>query len=135
MFRKISSILFLIYCSAILFISLMPWPVTSYIGYGKFQIRLDYLEHLGAFLVFGFLFVLRYYRILLRKEISELNTYLIAGICICFVSEIIQYFFPQRAFSFIDFLSNSMGVVLIYLIYTKFHKWLLSTSNEIQSKY
>ena len=102
--------LLIAWISLILYMSLRP-GANEILKKQFFEIRMDYLLHLIAYSVLGFLYVLwRGNRDFEIKGI-ELAILTAAAISFSILIEYIQMLIPGRAFNVVDMFYNSLGVI------------------------
>jgi len=119
------AIIFWAYILFLTIYSIVPTSdMTEVVGIGGFKLRLDYWLHLGAY--FGVAFLLIIWRIndLVEKRLSFVFLTFLACISYAYITEIIQFFIPSRAYNIYDFVANASGVILAYLLFILFKEKL-----------
>ena len=141
--KRIPRILFLLYCFAIILLTVLPIDgESSSLNNTYFvTIRLDYLLHSLVFLPF---LPLATYSISITsgnlKPTIRIPLLIIIGILFAIITEVIQHFLPYRTFNINDLIANTLGVLLgflpILLIKNnlKFLKTLIDTLNSNSNK-
>lgn len=109
---------------AIVYLSLYPlegWRLRqpsafAYLGLGlpRYYTRADLVSNVAAYLVFGLLFQLAWFR--RRRQLWPVLLTTLAGLAMSLVLESLQSYLPTRVPSILDVLSNTAGAVLGALI-------------------
>lgn len=115
--KKYFGLVFWLYIVVILIVTVIPWSTSEKVGVGGFKFRIDYILHLGAYFGLAFLFILWQINDLVNKHF--LGILLTLFICVGFAygTEIIQLFVPGRTYNINDFIANSAGITMAYLLF------------------
>lgn len=121
--RRFTGVLFWVWVSVIIVLSIIPGIPDHDIKIRGFEIRMDYIEH---FVVFAVLAVLlkfsRSNSINNKKRWLNMVLNIIFGLSFSYLVEFIQIYIPGRAYNPVDFIYNMGGFILIYLSLLLFQK-------------
>ena len=131
--KRIFRILFLLYCTALFLLAILPIngessPISdTYIV----TIRLDYLLHTLIFLPFLPLAMHSLSGTSQRKRIiKKILSLIIIGLLFAIITESIQFYLPYRSFNINDLIANTLGVILGFPIILVLKRQTLSTLNS-----
>ncbi|MFN8256425.1 MAG: VanZ family protein [Bacteroidales bacterium] len=132
MYKRIISTLFWAYFLVLITVSIIPWSTSERIGAGSFEIRLDYLLHIGAYFGWALLYITFRYEKMNRKNRPDILFHLIIGILFSFSTELIQWFLPYRSFNLLDFSANVAGILLTYTLYLVFYNRITLAISKVK---
>jgi len=115
--KKYFGLVFWLYILLILIVTVIPWSTSEKVGVGGFKFRIDYLLHLGAYFGLAFLFILWQINVLVNKHFFGIMLSLLICVGFAYSTEIIQLFVPGRTYNLNDFIANSAGITMAYLLF------------------
>ena len=120
----IYKILFWIWFVFIIIVSVLPTIPETKVNIGDSILRIDYLGHLIAYFLLGFLFIMWHKRDQ-GMNIKILIIYFLAGIAYAAITEYIQLFIKGRTFNPFDLVYNCIGIFLgLYITFLFYRRYL-----------
>jgi VanZ family protein len=85
------------------------------------ELDFDKIIHITMFGILNLLFVIPFYKSNLAVSVKKKSVLLISVIFIGwgFITECIQLFVPKRSFDLLDWLADSVGILIVYWYYSK----------------
>jgi VanZ family protein len=119
--EKLYRILFYLLCITLLVSSFIKFGGAlnrTKIGVGDLKVRLDHFLHALAYLIFSmYYYAGKLLGLNLFKNRTHLFFFLVLFV-VGFLAETIQIWVPYRSFTFLDLLSNLVGISLGYVVTT-----------------
>lgn len=111
---------FYIYVFCIFLLTVLPLNGSNVVMSNTYIIRihLDYLLHVILFLPWVLFFT---------SKCNYLARWVLFGLAFALISEGIQFFLPYRAFNINDLISNIIGILLGFTIFTILKRFLIKT--------
>lgn len=110
-YKKVFAISFWLWLAIILFITLVPQSHKVIKTNSNSFFRLDYTIHFFVYFSLSVLFIFWRINQWFRISTKELIWYVLAGIAVCSITELLQLYIPGRTFNKIDLLFNIFGIL------------------------